>query len=139
MNQPADDFRGESEPGSTSSSLPERAKAGDDKAWRRLTDLYTPLVYNAFRRARLQASDAADVMQEVFTSVAVGLKDFRKDRPGDSFRGWLWKITKHKLVDHFRRQDNEPPAEGGSDAHEQLEQIAAEFREAAEFSLDRSS
>jgi RNA polymerase sigma-70 factor (ECF subfamily) len=67
--------------------------------------------------------DAADVVQEVFGAVATGIDAFRRDRPGDSFRAWLAGITRHKIADHFRRRQDRPEARGGTDAHEQLQQV----------------
>jgi hypothetical protein len=32
----------------------------------------------------------------VFAAVAQRIFDFRRDRPGDSFRAWLWGIAWHK-------------------------------------------
>ncbi len=107
-------------PSSTSLSLLERVKARDQDAWRRLVQLYGPLVYQWCRRWRMTAEDVADIFQEVFHAVAVQIASFRSDRPGDTFRGWLWGITRHKVGDHFRRQGKQPIAAGGSDAQQQL-------------------
>src|SRR2546425_622239 len=90
-------------PQSTSSSLLERVKARDADGWRRLVRLYSPMVFDWCRQRGLQSEDAADVLQEVFQAVFQHVADFRRDRPGDSFRGWLWTITQNKLHDHFRR------------------------------------
>jgi RNA polymerase sigma-70 factor (ECF subfamily) len=113
-------------PGSTASSLLEQVRARDPAAWKRLLDLYGPLVYGWGRRAGLQAADAADVMQEVFRAVFRSIGGFRRDRPGDSFRSWLWGITHNKLRDFWRRRGGEPPGEGGSDAQKRLAQLAAQ-------------
>ncbi|MBY0522916.1 MAG: sigma-70 family RNA polymerase sigma factor [Gemmataceae bacterium] len=107
-------------PGSTSLSLLERVQAQDKDAWNQLVHLYGPLVYQWCRRWQLQAEDAADVLQDVFQAVAARIRSFRRDRPGDSFRGWLWSITRHKIGDHFRKKSQEPQATGGSDALERL-------------------
>lgn len=109
---------------SVSSSLLVRLRARDEAAWERLVELYGPLVYRWCRRAGLQESDAADVGQEVFRGVATGMDRFRRDRPGDSFRRWLWTITRTKLMDYWRRQASEPAAKGGSDARLRMEQVA---------------
>ena len=101
---------------STSLSLLERAKANDETAWERLRDLYAPLVYCWCRRAGVSESDVADVGQDVFVSVAENLVSFRRDRPGDTFRGWLRTITRNKIADLRRRHGHEPQAVGGSDA-----------------------
>src|SRR5690349_1212705 len=95
-------------PGSTSSSLLDQIRAGDAGGWRRLVHLYGPLVYGWARRSGLQAADAADVMQEVFRAVHTGIAGFRRDRPGDSFRAWLWGVTHTKLRDFWRRLASQP-------------------------------
>jgi RNA polymerase sigma-70 factor, ECF subfamily len=109
--------------GSTSRSLLRRAREHDSDAWEKLTALYTPLVYQWCRRAGLQVNDAADVAQEVFRSVVVGLDGFRKERPEDTFRGWLWTITRNKIRDHFRACAGRPDAQGGTDAQLRLQQL----------------
>lgn len=110
---------------STSSSLLDRVKALDDEAWARLVDLYGPLIYYWCRQSHVDAEDAADVSQEVFRSVAKNIFAFRKDRPGDTFRGWLWTITRNKLLDHLREKAAKPRAAGGSDFHQQLQELPA--------------
>jgi len=109
--------------GSTSSGLLQRVKVGEPDAWRRLVELYGPMVLGWCQQSRLQISDAADIVQEVFAAVLVGLPDFRRDRPGDTFRGWLWTIARNKLRDCVRRRERRPQALGGSDAAEQFQQI----------------
>jgi len=107
----------------TSSSLLERVKTQDALAWRRLLALYGPLVYHWARQSRLQDQDASDIVQEVFRNVATHIGSFRRDRAGDSFRGWLWMITRNKIRDHYRAAATRPEAVGGSEVREQLEQL----------------
>ncbi|MDX1947947.1 MAG: sigma-70 family RNA polymerase sigma factor [Pirellulaceae bacterium] len=109
--------------GSTSLSLIERVQSRDPAAWRRLAGVYGPIVYQWAIAFGLQASDAADVTQEVFAAVAGHVADFRKDGVADSFRGWLYAITRNKVRDHFRRRADQPQAIGGETAQWQLEQI----------------
>jgi RNA polymerase sigma-70 factor, ECF subfamily len=101
---------------STSRSLLARVHRNDAAAWDRLVALYTPLVWNWCRKMELPSQDIADVFQEVFRSVAMHIHEFHRDRPGDTFRGWLRTITKNKVHDHFRAQSKEPQAAGGSEA-----------------------
>lgn len=107
----------------TSTSLLERARGQDKQAWERLVVLYTPLVYAWCRRSGLQPADAADVGQEVFRAVARGLAEFRRDRAGDTFRGWLRTITRNKLRDFAGARKRCPPGVGGSEATCQIEQL----------------
>jgi RNA polymerase sigma-70 factor (ECF subfamily) len=107
-------------PGSTSTGLVNGAKGRDPEAWRRLAHLYGPLVYQWCRRQGLQPSDAEDVTQEVFVTVAVKVGSFRHERSEDTFRGWLWTITRHKLGHWIRRQRTREQAAGGSDLQRRL-------------------
>jgi RNA polymerase sigma-70 factor (ECF subfamily) len=112
-----------SDPSSISSTLLERVRARRPEAWERLVDLYGPVVYHWCRRSGLGPEDAADVVQEVFTAVAVHVAEFRRDRPSDSFGAWLRTITRNKVRDHYRRRQGRPEAPGGTEAHEQLAEI----------------
>ena len=107
----------------TSRSLLDRARAHDAAAWGRLVALYAPLVFQWCRRWGLQEEDAADVFQEVFQSVAAHLDRFRKERAGDTFRGWLRTITRSKVHDLFRRRAREPGGVGGSAAQAWMAQL----------------
>jgi RNA polymerase sigma-70 factor (ECF subfamily) len=111
--------------GSTSSSLLERVKARDQDAWQRLVRLYGRLVLYWCRKANIPQADREDVFQEIFRSVARHVAEFHRDRPGDSFRGWLHSITQSKIADHFRRVSGQPVAPGGSEAYRQLQEVAA--------------
>lgn len=123
-------------PNLTSTSLLERARGQDKQAWERLVELYTPLVYSWCRRSGLQPADAADVGQEVFRAVARGLAGFRRDRAGDSFRGWLRTITLNKVRDFIDARRRCPPGAGGSEAAYEFEQLPEPESE-ADLSADR--
>ncbi|MBI5757566.1 MAG: sigma-70 family RNA polymerase sigma factor [Planctomycetales bacterium] len=110
----------------TSASLLDRARHRDDLAWNELVELYAPLVYFWCRKTNIVEQDIPDVVQEVFRAVVTGIGGFRKDRPGDTFRGWLRIVTRSKLADHFRRLDRNPIAVGGSGAQWRMEHISGE-------------
>jgi RNA polymerase sigma-70 factor (ECF subfamily) len=114
----------------TSTSLVRRLQSQDADAWRRLVDLYSPVVYSWCRRCGMQAEDAADVLQEVFRSVLCAVSEFDHHRPGCTFRGWLRVIARNKVRDHFRRQGHDAAAVGGSDAYQRLVNLSAEESEA---------
>ncbi len=110
--------------GDLSSSLLVRARQMEPAAWEHLVRLYAPLVYTWSRRAQLQPTDAEEVGQEVFLAIARNIKDFRRDRPGDSFRGWVHTIAKSKILDFFRRRRQGPVAEGGNNGQQRLDEAA---------------
>jgi RNA polymerase sigma-70 factor (ECF subfamily) len=109
--------------GSTSRSLIADARLADPAAWERLVRLYAPLVASWCRRWGVAGQDVVDVMQDVFSAVAHHLHRFRKDRPADTFRGWLATITRNKIRDHLRRRAEEPNAAGGSAASHRMSEV----------------
>jgi RNA polymerase sigma-70 factor (ECF subfamily) len=123
MSHDSEKPAGNAVPETTSLSLLGRVQANQAEAWARLVDLYAPLVYHWCRRCGLSPEDTADVFQEVFRSVAEHIGGFRRDRAGDTFRGWLRTITRNKVRDHFRQQEGRPQASGGSDAQRRLLEV----------------
>jgi RNA polymerase sigma-70 factor (ECF subfamily) len=89
-----------------------------------MAELYFPLVYRWCVRSGLPEADIPDAVQEVFRAVADGVAAFRRDRPGDTFRGWLRGITRHKIQDYWRHQSPEARAEGGTVAQQRLAELA---------------
>ncbi len=109
----------------TSTDLLRQAQANDQDAWEQLVRLYSRRMYRWCRRAGLQPADSSNVVQEAIRAVARKLGQFRRDRPGDTFRGWLRRITDNKIKDHYRRLGRSVDvAVGGSDAQQRLAQLA---------------
>ncbi|MBY0521915.1 MAG: sigma-70 family RNA polymerase sigma factor [Gemmataceae bacterium] len=108
---------------STSLSLLERVRDRNQAAWSRLVYLYSPLIHHWCHSWGVPPADADDLRQEVFQSVATALDKFHRDRPGDTFRGWLRVITRRKFLDHCRRRQGQPAGKGGTDAHVHLMQV----------------
>jgi RNA polymerase sigma-70 factor (ECF subfamily) len=69
--------------------------------------------------------DAADIVQQVFLVVHTKIDEFRRDRPGDSFRGWLFGILRNHLRHHYRNAARRPMPAGGTDALQRLNEVAA--------------
>jgi RNA polymerase sigma-70 factor (ECF subfamily) len=92
-----------SDAAATSLTLLERVRVRDSDAWRRLVVLYTPLLRHWSRRWGVTGDDVDDVVQEVFQAVSGSLEGFRRDREGDSFRGWLRGVARHKALSLLRR------------------------------------
>lgn len=92
------------------------ARRDDQVAWTRLVETYGRLAYRWCRRAGLQAADASDVTQETLRAVARALKDYQHGAPGQSFRGWLYRIAKNKIHDfHRKHQRSIGQGVGGGD------------------------
>ena len=108
---------------SISSAFLDRIRARQPEAWRRLVDLYGPVIYGWCRRAGAARDDAADLVQEVFAAITLHIDRFHRDRPGDSFTAWLSTLTRNMIRDHFRLRRGRAVARGGSQAQQQLLQI----------------
>jgi RNA polymerase sigma-70 factor (ECF subfamily) len=111
-------------------------RANDPDAWRRVLDLYEPLVRFWCLRGGLTEEDVKDVTQEVFAGAARGLPGFRRDRPGDTFRGWLRTITRNHILLWRRRNQGKPLAEGGSAACQNIQEIPDPLCDDADESVD---
>jgi RNA polymerase sigma-70 factor (ECF subfamily) len=108
----------------TSLSLLERARTNDQDAWTRIATLYKPLVQFWCRRTNCPEADIDDVTQEVFAAIANGLSGFRRDRVGDTFRGWMRGITRNQVLLYFRRNQGRAQAVGGSEMLGRLRDLA---------------
>jgi RNA polymerase sigma-70 factor (ECF subfamily) len=76
------------------------ARAGDSDALTELYRTYQPRVLRYLRAQEPQMAD--DLAAEVWLAVARGLDRFDGDERG--FRGWLFTIARHRLLEHRRRQ-----------------------------------
>ena len=108
----------------TSLSLLDRLKRDQDpESWRRLLDLYTPLIRGWLRRHGLSEPDADDLVQEVLIVVVRRVPDFvREPRPG-AFRRWLKTITVHCAHTFWRSRKRRPAATGDSQFLDMLQQL----------------
>ncbi len=125
----------------TPHSLLEQARdCADAAAWRRLADLYVPLIHRWLRPYLLQAADTDDLVQEVLATLARELPSFDpQPRPG-AFRSYLRTITVHRLRAYWQGRDHRPAAIGGDDvlaAFEQLEDPASALSRAWDEEHDR--
>jgi RNA polymerase sigma-70 factor (ECF subfamily) len=109
---------------STSVTLLALVQSRDQDAWQRLVHLYTPLVAYWCRHGGVHDQDAEDVCQGIFQAVTVGMEGFRREHSGQTFRGWLRGITRHKILDYLRSRQQQPEAEGGTDAQRRLAGVA---------------
>ena len=107
----------------TSASLLGRlAAAPTDDDWRRLDDLYRPLLRAWMARAGVPASDVEDLVQEVLFIVFREVAGFEWRGRG-AFRAWLRTILAHRVRDYFRGQKYRPTATGDSDFLRRLDEL----------------
>jgi RNA polymerase sigma-70 factor, ECF subfamily len=111
----------------TSASLLERLREQPaDADWRRLVELYAPLIRGWLRRHGVTDADADDVGQEVLTVVVRRFPDFTHNRRRGAFRAWLRAITANCLRDFWRARRLRP---AGPDFAGLLDQLADDASE----------
>lgn len=93
---------------STPSSLIGLLEGKNPEGWSRFVQLYSPLIYFWCRNRGLQHADALDLQQNVFRAAVQNFENFHHDRQGDTLRGWLRTITRHKICDWARKKSKEP-------------------------------
>ncbi len=91
-------------------------KSMDPEGWSRLVHVFGPIVYRWCRTSGVSEQDAADVVQEVFASVARGVLTFQPQKERGSFRSWIATITRNRVRDYFRKCSQNQPATGGTEA-----------------------
>ena len=91
---------------STDEALAQRAREGDEDAFRELFDRYAPVLRKRVRRrlpALIRRKIAeSDVVQMAYMSVHKSLPQYREQGEG-SFRAWLWRILDRRIADVLRR------------------------------------
>jgi len=108
----------------TSASLLERLRAQPDAvSWKRLVDLYTPLLQGWLRRDMVPAADVDDLVQEVMEVLVRELPSFHYDPGRGSFRGWLRTITLNRLRMFWRARRTRPLATGDSNVSRKLDEL----------------
>ena len=98
----------------TSLTLLDRLKrAGPDgDEWRRLQDLYLPLIRSWLRGVPGLRDEADDLAQEVFLVLVRQLPSFERRRDG-SFRAWLRQITVNRIRSFWKARPRRPVAGRG--------------------------
>lgn len=108
----------------TSVSLLERLRdRADPDAWRRLVDLYSPLIAGWLRRHGVPRSDVDDLVQEVLAVLVRRLPEFRHNRRAGAFRHWLRSILVNCLRQSGRARRHHPATPGAIDLAAILDQL----------------
>ncbi len=108
----------------TSATLLERLNdRSDSVAWRRLVDLYSPLINAWLRRHGVPAEDAEDLTQEVLEIVVREVSRFRHNGRVGAFRTWLRTITINCLRQSLRSRRFRVQATGSPDITMMLDQL----------------
>jgi RNA polymerase sigma-70 factor, ECF subfamily len=105
--------------------------APDPEAWRRLADIYSPLLHASLRRYDVQVADAEDLIQDVLLTVSRELPKFEHSGRAGAFRSWIRSILVHRVRDYWRSRKYRPSPPGGSSWAERLELLVDESSDAS--------
>jgi RNA polymerase sigma-70 factor (ECF subfamily) len=109
----------------TSLSLLERLKQAkpDASEWRRLRDIYSPMIRHWLLRLPNLHDELDDLTQEVLVVLFRELPSFERRRDG-SFRAWLRQITVNRMHAFWKTRRKQPLAMGGPETDQLLAQLA---------------
>lgn len=97
----------------------------DVAAWDEVVEIYGPLVFRMAQRQGLQAADADDVVQEVFTAVARSVGRWIEQPQRGRFRGWLLGIARNVALNVLNRRPRGGDGVGGEASVRVLAEVPA--------------
>jgi len=77
------------------------AAAGDEDAWRRLVEAYSPRVFGLLRAQCNDADLSEEIAQSTFCTIAAKLVEYTEL---GKFESWLFRIAMNRLRDEMRRR-----------------------------------
>ena len=90
---------------STRASLLERLRDVEDhSSWQHFFETYGPLIRRLALEGRLTESEAEEVVQETVIAVAKHLPGFRYDPKVCSFKTWMLRLTRWRIIDQLRKR-----------------------------------
>jgi RNA polymerase sigma factor (sigma-70 family) len=92
----------------TALSLLDRLCRGDAAAWRRMNELYAPLMRAWLLPRGVQLTDVNDLTQNAFAVILRRLPEFEHNGRVGAFRTWLRGIIDNVLRDHRRAAGRRP-------------------------------
>jgi RNA polymerase sigma-70 factor (ECF subfamily) len=111
----------------TRASLLDRLKDREDQAsWQEFFDIYWQLIYRVGKKAGLTDAEAQDVVQETVISVSNKLPGFTYDPKVCSFKTWMLRLTRWRIIDTFRKRLPQNAPNGDGTATSPLERIPDE-------------
>jgi RNA polymerase sigma factor (sigma-70 family) len=109
----------------------------DQESWRTFFNLYWRLLYNVARKSGLDDPGAQEIVQDTVIAVARKMPEFRYDPARGTFRQWLLRITRRRIVDHLRRIYRQPTrAEVAPESLDEDEMHAAAITDESASAID---
>src|ERR1043166_7611617 len=93
----------------TRHSLLKRLKVLENQeSWQEFFETYWSLIYSTATRSGLNDAEAQDVVQETVICVVRSMPKFDYDPGIGSFKAWLRKLTRWRILDHLRKRNASP-------------------------------
>lgn len=108
----------------TSLSLLDRLRDDDQSSWRKLTELYTPLIRNWLARGGAPPQEIEDLTQNVMAVVVRRVPEFQRGERTGSFRRWLRTIAVNVLSEFWKSRQRRTQSPGGSEFQHVLDELA---------------
>ncbi|PYJ82062.1 MAG: RNA polymerase subunit sigma [Verrucomicrobia bacterium] len=113
----------------TRASLLDRLKDREDQAsWQEFFDTYWLLIYRVAKKAGLTDAEAQDIVQETVMAMANKLPGFIYDPKVCSFKTWMLRLTRWRIIDTLRKRlpQSAPAADSNGTATSALDRIPDE-------------
>ncbi len=76
----------------------------DQGSWHEFFKTYWRLIFNVTRKAGFSEAAAQDIVQETFVTISRHMPEFRYKPEMGTFKTWLLRITRSRIIDALRRQ-----------------------------------
>ena len=127
-------------PSTITSCLLRGVRETDQTAWERMVRLYHPMVYGWCSRSGLQPNVSSEVCQDISRSVASNIVHFRREQPGDTFRGRVRRVTQRRVYYHLQRLALPPETRSGVDAQMRCHEVVDALKDSpSSFHRERST
>lgn len=93
----------------------------DIGAWEEFASLYGPLIHRVACKNGLQDADAADLVQDVLTSISQSIGRLDYDPNLGRFRSWLFTVARNRMANFAVRQGRHPRGSGDSGIQRAIE------------------
>jgi RNA polymerase sigma-70 factor (ECF subfamily) len=88
--------------------------AQNHQAWEEFLAVYQPLILRLMRHNGLSEEDARDVCQQVLQGVASDVQRWKPDGREASFRRWLFRIARNRMIKFLVQQRKQTAGRGGT-------------------------